>query len=289
MKEQTAQQKSWLLYRQRIESVVQYIHDNPAAKLDNNCLAEIACLSVYHWHRIYRAVTGETATATVRRVRMHLAAGALLKSDKPVSVIGQEVGYPDIHSFTRAFKNYYGEPPATFRKLHQHFNKTIAQRDKTSAYDHWPVRIEHRSEQMLWGLSHHGDYLKIGKTFEKVWSAANAGGWASMPPVMMGVYFQDPDSVEPEELQSFAGIGVKQEDSPAPGLTSHLIAAGKYAVLTYTGPYAALDGAYHWLYRNWLSQSKESLRDAPCNEQYMNSVTNTPESELVTEICLPLE
>ncbi|OWK24560.1 hypothetical protein AJ87_20285 [Rhizobium yanglingense] len=42
-------------------------------------LAEIACMSSYHWHKIYRAIYGETLAATVKRLRLHRAAARYRK------------------------------------------------------------------------------------------------------------------------------------------------------------------------------------------------------------------
>ncbi len=55
-------------YEDRILRVLDYIHDNPAGDLSLDALADIAAMSRFHWHRVFRSVTGETLAQTVRRI-----------------------------------------------------------------------------------------------------------------------------------------------------------------------------------------------------------------------------
>jgi AraC family transcriptional regulator len=75
----------WSDYESRLTRVITYIHDHMDEELDLNRLADVACLSPYHWHRIYRAMLGETVAETVRRVRIYRAAGFLVQTEKPLA------------------------------------------------------------------------------------------------------------------------------------------------------------------------------------------------------------
>jgi AraC family transcriptional regulator len=56
-------------YEKRMLRVLQYIHDNPAGDMSLDRLADEAAMSRFHWHRVFRAMTGETCAQAVRRVR----------------------------------------------------------------------------------------------------------------------------------------------------------------------------------------------------------------------------
>ena len=45
----------------RMIRVLDHIHDNPAGDLSLDALADVAAMSRFHWHRVFRAITGETA------------------------------------------------------------------------------------------------------------------------------------------------------------------------------------------------------------------------------------
>ena len=103
---------SQINYEDRLNRVTAYIYDHLDDDIDLNRLADVACLSPYHWHRVYRAVTGETIAATVKRLRLHRAAGYLAHTSMPVAEIAVRSGYTNLQSFTRIFSAAYGCRPA---------------------------------------------------------------------------------------------------------------------------------------------------------------------------------
>lgn len=88
-------------YEARFNRVAAFIYDHLDDEIDLNQLAEIACLSPYHWHRIYRAMYGETIAATVKRLRLHRAAGFLAQTAMPIAEVAKRSGYKSLQSFTR--------------------------------------------------------------------------------------------------------------------------------------------------------------------------------------------
>ena len=91
------------------------MHAHLDEPLDLMTLADIAHLSPHHWHRVYHALCGETMAATVKRLRLHRAAGWLANTGLPVDQVARRSGYPNPQSFTRLFKEVYGLPPARYR------------------------------------------------------------------------------------------------------------------------------------------------------------------------------
>jgi AraC family transcriptional regulator len=59
-------------------------------------------------------------------------------------------------------------------------------------------------------------------------------------------------------------------------------------VLVFRGPYAELERAYSWLYRDWLPASGEEPADQPAREDYLNDPKTTPPAEWLTAVMLPL-
>ncbi|GAB7540971.1 hypothetical protein CS8_006340 [Cupriavidus sp. 8B] len=48
-------------YAQRMEPVLRWLASHPDADPDLYQLADLACLSPYHFHRVYRAMMGDAA------------------------------------------------------------------------------------------------------------------------------------------------------------------------------------------------------------------------------------
>jgi AraC family transcriptional regulator len=275
-------------YAIRLERVFRWLADHLDDTLDLTVLAEVACLSPHHFHRIYHAMQGETAADTVRRLRLHRAAVELITGELPVTRIARRAGYGSQEAFTRAFKTAYGVPPARYRA------SFVPQPTLTRTEDAMDTTMTHQATIRetpairVAALAHHGDYLSIGSTFERL--AAIAGGQGLFGPGTrsFGIYYDDPSTTPREALRADACLTLSDGQVAVGELQVREIRGGRYAVTLHVGPYAELHIPYTWLYGTWLPQSGEEAAEAPCVEEYLNDARVVPPSELRTEIWLPL-
>lgn len=273
-------------YERRMTRVVDHIHDHPAGDLSLDVLAEVAALSRFHFHRVYLAMTGETAANTVRRMRLHRAAVELVQGDDPIPAIARKVGYPQMASFNRAFSGHYGLTPAAFRNRGElrPFPPLVARKGPLM----FPVSTRTDPARRLAAVPHKGPYPEIGRAFEKLGSTVAARGLYGRFGHMVGVFYDSTADVRPADLRSHAGLEAPADIPIAPPLEEVVLPAGRHAVLTFTGPYAGLPAAYDQLMGVWLPASGEVPADSPMFEVYLNSPMDTPPEDLVTEVCLPL-
>jgi len=273
-------------YSRRIERVVDHIADHLDEPLDLERLAAVACFSPYHFHRIYRAMTGETAADTLRRLRLNHAAGELVQGLAPLTAIAEQAGYRSIAAFTRAFRASYGVPPAAYRRQGRLVPPSPLPTDpETAMYD---VSIRTLSPVRLIALRHGGSYLEIGATFERLFAWAAGRGLMGPQTRAIGVYYDDPDGTPAAALRSDAGITIDADVALEDGLRLLEVPGGRHAVLHHKGPYAELNNAYRWLYRDWLPASGEQCADRPIFEEYLNNPRALPPEEWLTDICLPV-
>lgn len=274
---------AWAVYETRLRRVSNHIHEHLDEELDMDGLAEIACLSPYHWHRIYRAIYGETAAATVKRLRLHRAAGDIVGTNLGISDIAKRSGYPNVQSFNRIFKAVYGMPPARYRKEGSHTLFESKQRKASMMFD---VSIRTLKPTEVVGVSHQGSYMSIGKAFEQLFGTLYARGQGHPGQRMIGVYLDDPDVVAVDKLRSYACV--EMDAAVQSPLERRTLEGGDYAVLRHKGPYAEMHKAYTWLYAEWLPLSGRKLRDTVMFEEYLNNPRDVPPAELLTDIHLPL-
>lgn len=283
-------------YHHRIMTVVDYIWSNIDKQIDINLLADVACFSPYHFHRIYREMMHETVAVTVRRLRLHYAAYQLLYTDCKLADLAKQLNYGSAEAFIRAFSQYYGASPASYRASKQatyQLNKrpeltTRLQLDKDYP-EMYQVEIKTLPKLSLGGLAHQGSYLEIGQAFEKLSGMAFAHNLFGEHTRMLGMYFDDPESKPIDELDSFACITCDQAQAEKAGLQLLDMPAGQYAVLVFKGPYAELEPVYQWFYGNWLPESGHEPADAPAYEEYLNSPRETAPADLLTAIHIPLK
>ena len=276
---------AWAVYEARLRRVSAHINEHLDEELDMERLADIACLSSYHWHRIYRAIYGETAAATVKRLRLHRAAGDIVETDLSVGEIAKRSGYPNVQSFNRIFKAVYGMPPARYRKEGSH---KLFETNRGKASHMFDIQIRNIPDISLVGVAHQGSYMQIGKAFEQLFGTLYARGQARPDMRMIGVYLDDPDIVAEDKLRSLACVSAEATTPAVAPLERRDISGGDYAVLRHRGPYAEMHKAYHWLYGEWLPRSGRQLRDAVMFEEYLNNPRDVAPSELLTDIHMPL-
>ena len=275
-------------YAIRLERVFAWLVDHLDDTLDLRVLADVACMSPHHFHRIYHAMQGETAAEAVRRLRLHRAAVELITGELPVPRIARRAGYGSQEAFTRAFKAAYGVPPARYRASFVPPPPTRRMEDAMDTTMTYQATIQETPAIRVAALAHRGDYQMIPSTFVRLVTMAGALGVLGPGTRTFGIYYDDPSATPVESLRSEACITVPSHWVPGGDLQQREIRGGRYAVVLHVGPYAELGRAYTWLYGTWLSQSGEEAADAPCVEEYLNDARRSPPAELRTQIWLPL-
>lgn len=103
-------------YVSRINRVLDYVEKNLEKSLSLKELAAVAFFSPFHFHRTFRAITGETLNQFINRVRIERAATHLLTSrTKPITEIAMDCGFSGSATFARAFQNTYGMSASEWR------------------------------------------------------------------------------------------------------------------------------------------------------------------------------
>lgn len=276
-------------YERRFQRVIDYVHENLDRELDLIQLAEIACMSPYHWHRIYQSFYGESLAATVKRLRLQRAAGLLAKTEQPIEQVARACGYPNLQSFTRIFSSVYGMPPARYRKQGSHVQFSASPTIRSSMM--FTVVIKEIEALHLLGLPHQGDYMGIGQAFDQLQGIAASRQLFGLNSRSIGIYWDDPSLVAEAQLRSCACLVVSAEQqanqAKAP-LQAYDIAAAKCAVLQYQGPYSDMHAAYEWLFGVWLPASGYEAADVAVYEEYLNDPRETSPLDLRTDIYLTL-
>src|SRR5271165_2788934 len=98
-----------VVYRERINRVLDYVAAHLDEDLSLRKLSRVACFSPFHFHRLFQALTGETLNEHVRRIRLELAAALLRASPgRRITDVAIMVGFAGLAEFSRAFKRHFG-------------------------------------------------------------------------------------------------------------------------------------------------------------------------------------
>lgn len=103
------------LYR-RLLQAQEYIHENLHTNLDLDTLSQVACLSKFHFIRLFKEVFQVTPRQYLIACRLERASKMLVNTSKSFHEICLEVGLKDSSSFGRLFKKNYGATPHIYRR-----------------------------------------------------------------------------------------------------------------------------------------------------------------------------
>ncbi len=100
-----------------VEHVIRTVRERLDEPLSLAELADLACLSPYHFNRVFRQITGLPPFHFVTALRMDAAKRLLLTTTLSVTDVCLEVGYQSLGSFTTHFSRFVGLSPSRFRAL----------------------------------------------------------------------------------------------------------------------------------------------------------------------------
>ena len=101
-------------YRKVVAAKV-FIDGNFQGPVDLDTLAREACISRYHFHRLFTRIYRLTPHQYLTRKRIEQARLCLAARDLSVTEICNHVGFESIGSFSLLFKKEIGAPPTSYR------------------------------------------------------------------------------------------------------------------------------------------------------------------------------
>ena len=103
------------LSRERLSRVCDYIETHLDDRLTLANLAGVACLSPYHFSRSFKQAVGVGPQRYVMHRRVERAKALMRRTDRPLALIAQEVGFADQSHLTAVFRREIGVTPGQFR------------------------------------------------------------------------------------------------------------------------------------------------------------------------------
>ena len=277
-------------YQVRIMRVKLHIQQNLDAQMTLEELADVACFSPYHFHRIFKAMVGESVQEHIRRLRLERAAFELTCSERSVLTVALDAGYETHEAFTRAFRRRFDCSPSECRRdgLKQ-FPAAPSALTSNMGEKKMDVKTEQFEAMTVAAVRHTGPYQECSKAWGIL--CANPKVCSTFGPAtkFLGISHDNPDITEPDKIRYDACVTIEAEQDFGPDIFTQTIPAGRYAVLIHKGSYDGLSDCYQYIYGQWLQANGQDLAPAPPIEIYHNDPKSTPPEELVTEIRVPLK
>lgn len=316
-------------YVARINRVQDHIEAHLHETLSLERLASVACFSPFHFHRLFRAMVGETLARYIRRLRLEKAASMLLhQTHLPITEVALTLGFGSSSTFARAFKDHFGVsasawrrrsnvegPDVTIRKMRQTNRKACEVIEVTRDYldpatHHWrwrlvcareggrtmtiQVSIVERPETPIVYVRHQGPYANNSKLFAGL--IGQLMGWAGprglfRPPSteLLTVYHDDPSITDESQHRISVGMSVPADTTTEGPVSKLTLPGGLYAVGHFEITADGYSEAWDQIFSGWLPSSGYQPDERPCFEIYQNDPNEHPEGKHIVDICIPIK
>ncbi len=103
-------------YYPRLNRLHQYVEQTYSEPISLKKAASVAALESSYFSSYFRAKVGITFTDWLRQVRIKKAMELMKAKDFSITEVAYEVGFGDLRTFERAFKQYTRRTPREFKK-----------------------------------------------------------------------------------------------------------------------------------------------------------------------------
>ena len=276
-------------YQRRINAATNQVARNLNKNHSIEELAAVANFSKFHFHRIYRALSGETVAQMVNRLRLEGAAATLIYNKSlPITRVAVDHGYSSGGNFTKAFTRHFGCSPSVYRR-NSKIGKAIAGNPREDCVVELEVKLGQESETLLAYYRRKGPYqhLEIEAMHHKVQQWVEERSCAAETPASVGITWSDSVITSEENWIYDACVAVKPGTEGRGEISIQSLEGGLVAQLDVQlapSDNHDLSPYWNWLVGDWFMASKYELRSSPSYERYLDTLHG-----LKVRLCLPIE
>ena len=304
-------------YINRINRVMDYIEVHLDQNLTLEQLADIACFSKFHFHRIFQSITGECLAACIQRIRLEKAASLLSSSlSSSITEIALNCGFTSSASFTNAFKRNFGKSPTQYKNDKQTTPEPHYIHYLQENIDTLDIRIKQDKNKLsycikgndyerhtdvfdlpAWDVAYiryTGPYKGDSQLFSKLWKKLNS--WAAPQGLISGsgniylaLYHDNPEITVEEKLRVSVCMVINENIETAGEVGKLRLPGGKYAVSHFLLGEKDYARAWGWVYGTWLPSSGFQADDRIAFEWFPPHQKLQKTAKIPVDICIPVK
>jgi AraC family transcriptional regulator len=272
------------LVKQSIDYIMQHLDE----EISIEDVADYCHFSKFYFSRIFKAETGESIYAFIKRLKMEQSAVRLkVEKDKSVTDIGYDYGYSP-SNYSSAFKKRHNISPAEFRKgmsrtdaAHPFYPDKHARFLSFEEYEQ-QITIENMDDFEVIYERHIGNYIDLGKNWhdfiEKYKDHFKEGT------LLIERSYDDPSITNVDQCIYDICMTVGKNCS-LDNIT--YIQGGKYAVYHFEGLIQDIFGVFQGMFNVWLPGSRYEMEERYCLGIYRK--LDTENMKVVMDLCIPVK
>lgn len=296
-------------YLRRIHRMQDHVESNIDNPFTLEELAGVAGFSKFHFHRIFRGMTGETLLHFVNRIKLERAAAFLAhRHDLTITSIAYQFGFTDPAIFSRAFAANFGMSPSEYRRQFSKIRKALSEarpyNGDLSLFEQSDRQGTVRGDIELLAMAdlrvlyvrYTGSYTGLAAAFPGM--LAKLFAFASQHNLLepgktavLSIFHDNPEFTDETQLRTSLCASIPcgamvPEDGE---IGSMVISSGEYAVGHFNILQSEFGAAWDFMYGEWLSNSNFQPRDSFPFELYRSDPDDRPGGKQQVDIYLPVE
>ncbi len=260
---------------------------------DLETLAGVAHLSSFHFHRLWRALTGETIGRTVARLRLLRALHLLADPEVEIAAVAQAAGYETPQAFARAFRDALDASPSELRGQAVHLAEAAARLAPDARQDAAtpvPLQVEVVSLQPfeVVALRNRGAFSDLDQVYGQLFEWAMEAGRVESIIGLHGIPRGDHREAAPHELEFDCAIRLSEAAEPLAPMRLLKLGGGDYLRVRHVGAYEGIEDLVDRVLAEGVPDAGLLLRDAPIHYDFLDDPEQVPESILRADVFVPV-
>lgn len=288
----------------RIQNVLSFIDHNYTHDLSIKTLSDIACLSEFHFSRLFSTQVGESITKYIQHKRIDYAKELLQSTDFSITIISSEVGFNTLSNFNKTFKQIVRCTPISYRKENsrkeeEKSNRNVVEID--SIRQNYPISsfirriIEMNLREMVLEdmevayLSQKGSYFDTGKLWRELmeWTATKG----LLPPEYQyfGISYDEPEVADDQKTSDVCVILPEKFDRSDKAVMYKTVKGGMFLKYEYYDTNERFGLVYKDVVTDYLPTSIYGLDlDRNFLEFLKNDPFTDPEHKVRIDLYIPV-
>jgi len=302
-------------YYFRINKSIDYIKENLHNELSLEKIASLSNFSKFHYHRIFKSVTGVTLNEFIKNAKIERALFFLMNNPlKTINEISIDSGFLSISSFSRSFREVQNTTPSQWRDAYKNSNIGITDSNigqmQTKIEDYLALKLNNLKNYQMSEIIkldfeikkldefnvvyvrnlniHNHDSETFGKMFGQLFSWALPRNLVHFPETKaLTVYRSNPNLSG--MVQADVCLSVHEQVTGEGLIGSTIISGGLYAIFHKEAPMSECFKTWNYIYEVWFEENGYQPDNRNFFLSHLNDPKLHPENLHIIDIYIPIK
>ena len=281
-------------HNEQINLALAHIHFNFGNKITAEDLASISGYSIFHFHRIFKEITGENVNDYIRNTRLEKASNLLLYNQhQTIETIAINSGFETSIGFRAAFKKKFGTTPKQWRKSGYDISCDELSKALKEVEDEYNIKepiaiVTNEPIPMLYTLVY-GYKEDMSKEWKQLHEMCESFGVLDASHRYLGLFHNHPSFTPFNDSRYIACIETNEDVFRNGKMGKCVISGGKFAKFQFKCLHKDLYKMMHLAYINWLPKSNYEVRNFPAYVEYKNPEALLNNNLLNIDFYMPIQ